>query len=363
MRLVLIALVTLTTTGPMSNSDACSREVTPGPEEEPCGYLPPNQRNRQLIYDGNKAEAGQWPWMAHIRKKLVFETFTRDIRCGGAIINQEWILTAAHCTWPSEESSKYCVVVGHNDVSSFQSNEIMENCTPFGQRPIKVIRHPMYNMTAHGPLINKTLTDAQKQIRYHDIALIKMAPMSFATPDVGRICLPSEAVNYHDRTCYVAGWGETETEWRTIDLLHLKSKIWSESDCRTSPKSPYGHFDFVDYFYCFGEPNANICEGDSGGALMCENSDGQFEAVGVASTGNYENCTGPEMQNGEANYFVRVQKFLQWIDETIKANTDTEGDILPDYSPDDLPDFLPDALPENWDSLPGPSWGHTEDME
>jgi len=339
-----------------SSHDASSSPVTT--EEKACGYLPPNQPNRQLIYSGSKAKAGQWPWMAFVVQNVKKGEKYDQAICGGTIINQEWILTAAHCTLPSNNPSKYCVVVGRHDLDG-----LLGNCSPFGQRPLQVIRHPMYNMTAYGEVINNRLSDTQKQIRYHDIALIKMAPMSFATPDVGRICLPSEAVNYHDRTCYVAGWGETETEWGTIDLLHLKSKIWSESDCRTSPKSPYGHFDFVDYFYCFGEPNANICEGDSGGALMCENSDGQFEAVGVASTGNYENCTGPEMQNGEANYFVRVQKFLQWIDETIKANTATEGDILPDYSPDDLPDFLPDALPENWDSLPGPSWGHTEDME
>jgi len=336
MRLVLIALVTLTTTGPMSNSDACSREVTPGPEEEPCGYLPPNQRNRQLIYDGNKAEAGQWPWMAHIRKKLVFETFTRDIRCGGAIINQEWILTAAHCTWPSEESSKYCVVVGHNDVSSFQSNEIMENCTPFGQRPIKVIRHPMYNMTAHGPLINNTLTDAQKQIRYHDIALIKMAPMSFATPNVGCIRLPSETGDYFNQSCYAAGWGKTKTGYESDDLMHLKSKVWSEPECRTD--SSYGEHDFVANFYCFGEATDNVCNGDSGGPLMCENSNGQFEAVGVASIADYFNCSlGPGgIQEGRASYFIRNQLFLQWINETIEANTDTKSD----------------SLPENWDSMP-----------
>jgi len=348
MQLVLIAFVALITFSLVPHSDACSRAVTPGPEEKPCGYLPPNQPNRQLVYGGNKAEAGKWPWMAFFLREVLYldgnETKLGYIKCGGAIINQEWILTAAHCTWPSENASKYCVVVGQNDVSSFHSKELRENCTPFGQRPLQVIRHPLYNKTAYGKIINNTITDTQKEIKYHDIALIKMAPISFATPDVGCIRLPTEAGNYFDQSCYVAGWGNTRTWYGSDDLMSLRSKIWSESECRT--ESSYGEHDFVDNFYCFGEATANACNGDSGGPLMCKNSDGQFEAVGVMSMGDFANCTtGPGgIQEGRASYFIRVPTFLQWMKETIEANTDTKSD----------------SLPENWDSIPK---GLREDME
>jgi len=189
-------------------------------------------------------------------------------------------------------------------------------------------------------VINNTFNDNQKKIRYHDIGLIKMPPISFSTPAVGRICLPSEAGNYFDKSCYVAGWGATKTSKRSVDLMSVRSKIWSESDCRT--KSVLGaEYDIVDNFYCVGEENANVCYGDSGGAAYCEKPNGKFEAVGVASViVNGSDCSGP----GVASYFIRVPTFLQWIKKTIEANTDTESD----------------SLPENWDSIPP---GLREDME
>ena len=44
--------------------------------------------NGQLVED-----KGKWPWMAYIE-----ETGTqKSVRCGAALINREWIVTAAHC--------------------------------------------------------------------------------------------------------------------------------------------------------------------------------------------------------------------------------------------------------------------------
>jgi len=170
--------------------------------------------------------------------------------CGGAIIDREWILTAGHCL-RSEKASDFCVVVGHKDKFDLH----YENCTPLGRRPLQVIRHPIYNQTALGqaymlhhqknwfrPKTTKDpsrkkvgtslrdLSEKQWQIRYHDIGLIKMAPIPFATPNVGRICLPTEAGDYHDRSCYVAGWGDTETGRTSEYLKTLRSRIWRNED-------------------------------------------------------------------------------------------------------------------------------------
>jgi len=496
MKLFLIAIVALIATGLVSHS-ACTNTPT-SPEEKPCGYLPPNQPNRQLIAGGDLAREGQWPWMAFIFKRdivvsgndktwrnfttakgqgcdgscvknessglygcplkpgsgkswdyccapdnncgrnetdeddwcwiddeaknwtnckpwslpafsrcnkewkggngewtlvegeIIFkekgcEDFKKERLCknegdhygegwepwmgtfdnwkdlygmtplvcpqcgckedmpvweplcGGAIIESQWILTAAHCLWLDPwikpgNSSSYCVVVGgtHN-----VRPEPWASCTP-EQRPLKVIRHPTFDETQlaiqrSGEKI--TLLEAKREIdrqnEYHDIALLKMPPISFATPAVGRICLPTEDMgNYYDKSCHTAGWGRTDTGIHDRKSLKtLKSQIWSESVCRT--KSNYGILgNHTDNFYCFGDANGTICHGDSGSPLMCKNSNGQFEAVGVVHGGTNHYCEKWKQKDGETGYFVRVPTFLSWIKETIEANTDSKSNDL-----------------------------------
>jgi len=320
MQSVLIGFVALIATELVSYSDALIV-----PTQEPCGYLPPNQPSRQLIHAGKVAEAGQWPWMAFIlqRKSNGYHSV-----CAGSIIDREWILTAAHCLWPSDKASDYCVVVGHNDISDL----VWENCAPLGERPLQVIRYPTYNRTAVEGIFISEYSEQQKKITNYDIGLIKMAPISFATTNVGRICLPTEAGNYHGRSCHVAGWGDTETGSMSMHLKSLRSEIWSESECRT--KSLYGYWrDGLTYnLYCFGKLNANICWGDSGAPLFCKRSNGQFEAVGVAVGGVGSDCM-PSGDRGRASYSIRVPTLLEWISQTMETDTARKNfnnaDLLP----------------------------------
>jgi len=320
MQLVLIGFAALIATEFVSYSNACNSITTTTTNcrgnlqslSVPCGVLPPNQPSRQLIHAGNTAEEGQWPWLAMVTQ----DTGTLVNLCAGAIIHTEWILTAAHCLL-SDKASDYCVVIGHNDVSNLD----WVKCAPLGQRPIQVFRHPIYNQTALGGIHSSRYTNTQKQIKYHDIGLIKMAPISFDSPKVGAICLPPQARNYSDQFCHVAGWGLTESGSISDRLKTLRSQIWSESDCKK--RSVYGVYNFVDNFYCFGEENDNVCKGDSGAPLFCERPNGEFEVVGVASMKGYRDCTKTGgIEDGWASYFVRVPTFLEWIQKTILANTE-----------------------------------------
>jgi len=50
-----------------------------------CGKPPKNTR----IVGGEDAPAGSWPWQVSLHSIAHF--------CGGSLINDQWVVTAAHC--------------------------------------------------------------------------------------------------------------------------------------------------------------------------------------------------------------------------------------------------------------------------
>lgn len=45
------------------------------------------------IVGGTNSSWGEWPWQVSLQVKLTAQTHV----CGGSIIGQQWVLTAAHC--------------------------------------------------------------------------------------------------------------------------------------------------------------------------------------------------------------------------------------------------------------------------
>jgi len=56
-----------------------------------CGQRSPNITDvGPYIINGHWAARGAWPWQAMLKKNGRFS-------CGGALLNNRWVLTAAHC--------------------------------------------------------------------------------------------------------------------------------------------------------------------------------------------------------------------------------------------------------------------------
>ena len=96
------------------------------------------------IVGGTQAAVGNWGW------QVAFKIFG-SLSCGGSIINQNWIVTAAHCIVYGPTASYYSVDLGYNNRNQADTWSISRKIT-------KVIVHESYS--------DRTLLN--------DIALVKM---------------------------------------------------------------------------------------------------------------------------------------------------------------------------------------------
>merc|ERR1712083_447898 len=106
-------------------------------------------KNNQRIVNGQAAAEFSWPWMARLSIKYSSGTY----QCGGSLIADQWILTAAHCAAKENgKLPKVTVILGDHKMSKTDSNEKSLQVS-------KIINHSGYS--AYGAPV-------------HDIALLKL---------------------------------------------------------------------------------------------------------------------------------------------------------------------------------------------
>jgi len=170
---------------------SCDREKVPCG----CGYRPVRLPSARII-GGEDAIPHSWSMVVSIRGKLPGSNFDNHL-CGGTILNEWYILTAAHCV-DSEIFSIYSnitISIGLHDQTEL-NNTI--------RRYDRIIIHPLW-----------------KQILFkYDIALIHLSEaLDFKTnPFISRTCLPrpmtstEDLINYPSNNTILTaiGWGRTD---------------------------------------------------------------------------------------------------------------------------------------------------------
>ncbi|XP_017775048.1 PREDICTED: serine protease easter [Nicrophorus vespilloides] len=237
------------------------------------------------IIGGSKASLGQFPWMARISYEICENTF--EYRCGGALINEKVIITAAHCVvdLPPVDCEGtnmtnfriHDVILGDHDVDTDPDCEKEVCAAPMQKIKIsKVISHPKYN--------NPKLQN--------DIAIIILEKPAELTEWVTPICLLSGNHDYTNSTGTVAGWGVTDIFTEDVGkvLQYLNVPISDDDACKKyyAKISPIGESQFC----AGGIVGKDSCSGDSGGPLMvvAESDSGpKYSLLGAVSFG-YKKC-------------------------------------------------------------------------
>ncbi|XP_065079923.1 CLIP domain-containing serine protease HP8-like [Ochlerotatus camptorhynchus] len=256
------------------------------------------RQSTQRIAHGKIAEVFQYPWMA------LLGGINGDFHCGGSLIAESFVLTAAHCN--QFRSRVFFVRVGETDLSTeIDCNHAQseEDCAEKYQdiSVAQFIKHKLYSTS-------------QKK---NDIALVKLSKPAQMNDNVKPICLPLPEMLRRKipPKMVVSGWGFTEDRNATSNQLRFANiPIVEQNQCQQSIRQIHDVYTVDESQVCAGggSDGADNCEGDSGGPLQYFGNKA-YVIHGVVSWG-LASC-GKESAPG---VYTKVSHYLDWIIENLK---------------------------------------------
>uniref|UniRef100_A0A3B3BZE7 Peptidase S1 domain-containing protein n=1 Tax=Oryzias melastigma TaxID=30732 RepID=A0A3B3BZE7_ORYME len=244
-----------------------------------CGQANLNTR----IVGGQNAPPGFWPWQVSLQTSAHF--------CGGSLINNQWVLTAAHC-FPSRSASGVNVLLGLQSLQGSNPNMVSRTITT-------LVVHPSYNSVTSD----------------NDIALLQLSSPVTLTPYITPVCLASTSSNFYSGiNTWVTGWGNTGSGISLPSpqtLQEVQVPIVGNRQCQCN----YNTVSITSNMVCAGLPEGgkDSCQGDSGGPLVIKQNNRWIQA-GIVSFG--EGCALPNYPG----VYSRVSRYETWINAQITSN-------------------------------------------
>ncbi|XP_044885979.1 coagulation factor IX [Mauremys mutica] len=240
-------------------------------------HITPIIKQVTRVVGGVESRKGEVPWQVHLQNRNGVGF------CGGSIVNEKWIVTAAHCIEPGAQVT---VVAGEHNT------EVSDGTEQYRQ-VVNIFPYPIYN--------------ASQNKHHNDIALLELGtPLefnSYVTP----ICIAGKEFTnslLKHGIGTVSGWGSQLFRGRVATVLQvLKVPFVDRATCLRSST-----FSILPYMFCAGYHSEakDTCEGDSGGPHTTE-IEGTWFLTGITSWG--EECA----LEGKYGIYTRLAKYIKWI--------------------------------------------------
>ncbi len=231
------------------------------------------------ITGGTTAVISDFPWQVYY--------ISGNFRCGGSIINGNWILTAAHCTQtdigtPIRASDMFVKVGANNPANALEGklysvSQVIVNERFIDQNP------PQYDIAL------LRLKDTINFLNATPINLISAADVNAGATVPGIMS-------------WVTGWGLTHVNPDVIPTSLQKVQLPVVSNAQAS--TVWNFIPSSDIMAGYLNGNKDACSGDSGGPLVVPVS-GEYKLAGIVSWGS-PNCS-------TYGAYTRVSDFEKWI--------------------------------------------------
>ncbi|XP_067275825.1 ST14 transmembrane serine protease matriptase a [Pseudorasbora parva] len=233
------------------------------------------------VVGGQDAVAGEFPWQVSLHVKSSSHV------CGASIINERWLVTAAHCV--QDDKIKYSQAGTWEAYLGLHTQKEKNTVTKSLLK--QIIPHPYYNPYTYD----------------NDIALMELeSPVTFSDT-IRPICLPTATdVFPPGDVVTITGWGATREGGGGATVLQkAQVRIINVTVCDQLMQGQ-----ITSRMVCAGVLTGGVdaCQGDSGGPLGYFMNDRMFLA-GVVSWG--DGCA----RRNKPGIYTNVPKFRGWIKE------------------------------------------------
>ncbi|XP_058797878.1 serine protease snake-like [Phymastichus coffea] len=256
-------------------------------------------KDKTLIVGGSNAEPKEFPHSAAIGFN---RGSNRHWGCGGTLVSDRFVLSAAHCTYSTQYGYAQWVRVG--DLDLYRTDDVAK---PQERRIVERISHPKYKPPVH----------------YNDIALFRLeSPITFDA-FVRPACLDVTGHQAVGQRVVATGWGLTEHEGESSEvLLKVILPVVSHADCNATHSGHHSLPDDIDeqtQFCAGGEINKDTCQGDSGGPLATYSTQEEcmYDVIGITSFGSICGLS--------SGVYTRVFSYLPWLESIIWSSSSSSS--------------------------------------
>nr|AAZ75621.1 kallikrein-Var5 [Varanus mitchelli] len=233
--------------------------------------------NPLRITGGQECNEDSHPWLVLLYAEASF-------MCGATLLNQDWVLTAAHCY----DSRPIHLYFGIHNTKQPRGHEQARDA-------VSTFCYP------DSPGTTNSSCPSFRLDRGDDIMLIKLNASVTYNEHIAPMALPDRAAPLGTE-CDIIGWGETELTIGSVSHIPFCASINTMDNHFCQDVSSVT---ITDDMICAGvlEGGPDACKGDSGGPLLCG---GQLQ--GLVSFGGYP-CGQPMMPG----VYTKIFSYREWI--------------------------------------------------
>ncbi|RXN31073.1 complement factor D-like protein [Labeo rohita] len=220
------------------------------------------------IVHGTEVKPHSRPFMVSLQKDC------KHI-CGGFLISDRFVMTAAHCR---KKNEKLTAVVGAHDLEKINEGSIRIGVNTYHG-------HPDFN--------NHTFQN--------DIMLLRQEKEVEQNEKVMKISIPTREGDIKaDSACSVASWGRLSLNRKeSKHLMEAEVRVMNNTECKNKWKYMFSASNMMSV-----HGHGGSCKGDGGGPLVCGDT-----AVGITSITDSKVCNRPD----RPEVYIKISAYGQWI--------------------------------------------------